>query len=360
MKKITSILFFLTGLILVLSTAYPVYSQKVLVHPPARRGAVNVPEIIAKIQPSVVNIKTNHRWQWHDEGGNWFIVRFFQDFFEQRENTYEIKFHGTGTGVILDSSGLILTNEHVIAGAPSIQVVLHGGKTYPAQLIGKNRKEDLALIQIEATEPLQPIALGDSDALQVGEDVFAIGTPYEYAWTVTRGIVSGLHRKYPEGKQAIFDDLIQTDASVNPGNSGGPLLNMKGEMIGLINLQIWRAQGIGFAIPVNRAKNRIPELKAWREKNAKLEAFMKRFGFFPVEAKGPDGQEKVVVVEVDPDSDVGAVGLRAGDTLTQFQKTKIRFVEDLIEEGAKVKEGERLYLEIGRGKQFFFTYLKAK
>ena len=159
--------------------------------------------------------------------------------------------NGMGTGVVIDARGYAVTNFHVVDGVHEIEVTLASGRTVAARLISHDRRTDLAVIKIDTVEPLPVIQLGTSDDLLIGETVLALGNAFGYEHTVTRGIISALHRDVDVSPTQRYEDLIQTDASINPGNSGGPLLNINGEMIG-INVAVRAgAQGIGFAIPVD-------------------------------------------------------------------------------------------------------------
>jgi S1-C subfamily serine protease len=162
---------------------------------------------------------------------------------------------GQGSGFIIDKAGHVLTNYHVIAEARQVEVVLHNRKSYKATIVGTDRSHDLAVLLIKAPD-LQPMTLGDSTHLQVGQKVYAIGNPFGLAGTLTRGIVSSI-RSVQEPDGTAIDEAIQTDAAINPGNSGGPLLNWHGEVIGintLIASSVGQSAGIGFAIPINTAK----------------------------------------------------------------------------------------------------------
>ena len=185
----------------------------------------------------------------------------FEDFFGQLprgDNRPAPKQRALGSGFIIDGSGYIVTNNHVIEGADTIVVTLSNKKEYDAKLIGRDPKTDLALLRIEDSKDLNPLAIGDSDALSVGEWVVAIGSPFGLEQTVTAGIVSAKGRVIGAGP---YDDFIQTDASINPGNSGGPLINMKGEVIGINTAIIAGGTGIGFAIPINLAQGIVDQLK---------------------------------------------------------------------------------------------------
>jgi S1-C subfamily serine protease len=162
---------------------------------------------------------------------------------------------GQGSGFVIDKDGHILTNYHVIANARTVEVTLHNRKKYKAAIVGTDRSHDLAIVQIKAPD-LEPMVLGDSTNLQVGQKVYAIGNPFGLAGTLTRGIVSSI-RQVQEPDGMVIDEAIQTDAAINPGNSGGPLLNWHGEVIGIntmIASNVGQSAGIGFAIPINTAK----------------------------------------------------------------------------------------------------------
>ncbi len=174
---------------------------------------------------------------------------------------------GAGSGSVLDKLGHILTNNHVVEDARAIQVTLPGGKTYPAELVGRDAEQDVAILKIEAPpEELYPIPLGSSDTIRVGQRVYTLGNPFGLEGTLTTGIVSALNRTLPsrvDGRE--MKSIIQTDAAMNPGNSGGPLLDTSGRMIG-INVAIasksGQSAGLGFAIPINRVRQIAPELIA--------------------------------------------------------------------------------------------------
>ncbi len=183
--------------------------------------------------------------------------RFFEDFFKNQPQR-EFKQSSLGSGFIMDKEGYIVTNNHVIEGADEIQVKLRDGKEYPAEIIGKDSSTDLALIKIKADHDLPVLNLGNSDEMEIGQWVLAIGSPFGLEHTVTAGIISAKGRVIGAGP---YDDFIQTDASINPGNSGGPLINMYGEVVGINTAIVAGGDGIGFAIPVNIAKEIFAQLK---------------------------------------------------------------------------------------------------
>jgi serine protease Do len=169
------------------------------------------------------------------------------------EETSKQLVNGMGTGVVIDPRGYIITNYHVVEGVSKIQVTTHENKTYVAKLISHDAKTDLAILKIPEEAELPVIKIGTSSDIQPGEDAIAVGNPFGYGNTVTRGIISALHRTVPVGDDQQYEDVIQTDASINPGNSGGPLLNIDGDMIGINVAVRVGAQGIAFAIPIDEA-----------------------------------------------------------------------------------------------------------
>jgi serine protease Do len=224
----------------------------------------NFSALAKQVQPGVVNIRTVKTTK---EGGPVFR-HFFGNPFGNRDPNRdpfgeggpgrEFKQRSLGSGFIIDKEGFIVTNNHVVENADQIKVRLVDEREFDAKIIGRDPKTDLALIQIEGAKELSPLKMGDSEKLEVGSWVLAVGSPFGLEQTVTAGIVSAKGRFIGAGP---YDDFIQTDASINPGNSGGPLLNMNGEVIGINTAIVAQGQGIGFAIPVNLAQNIIAQLK---------------------------------------------------------------------------------------------------
>ena len=219
--------------------------------------------------------------------------------------------NGMGTGVIIDPRGYIVTNHHVVDGVREIEITLADKSQHVARLISRDPKTDLAIIKIDDCPPLPVIKIGSSLDLMPGESVIAVGNAFGYENTVTRGIISALHRPVNVSKTQCYDDLIQTDASINPGNSGGPLLNIDGEMIG-INVAVRQgAQGIGFAIPVKKVMDVAAELMASHvaEKN-----------WHGLQVKAGEGDSAPVVVSaVEEKSPADAAGLKPGDILARSE-----------------------------------------
>ncbi|CCO22682.1 trypsin-like peptidase domain-containing protein [Maridesulfovibrio hydrothermalis] len=223
-----------------------------------------VVKAVQKVAPAVVNITvTRIVERGVSPFGQMFGGDPFDSFFEgfpgQKRKFRSVS---TGSGVIINGSkGLVLTNAHVLSGGSDLKVRLINGKEYSAEIVGSDADFDLAVLKIKGTQALPQVKIGDSSEIYIGETVIAIGNPFGYTHTVTTGVVSALKRTV-KSKEGAFTDFIQTDAAINPGNSGGPLLNILGELIGINTAIQAKAEGIGFAIPINRAKRVVEELLA--------------------------------------------------------------------------------------------------
>lgn len=252
--------------------------------------------------------------------------------------------NGMGTGVIIDERGYIITNFHVVDGVRQIQVTTADQETYVARLVSHDPKTDLAIIKIDAEVPLPVIDLGTSRDLMPGETVIAVGNAYGYEHTVTLGIISALHRSVQVSETQQYDDLIQTDASINPGNSGGPLLNIDGQMVG-INVAVRAgAQGIGFAIPVDKVLSVAAELlSARRVKNL----------WHGVVARWDERGERpaVVVASLEENSPASAAGLRPGDVIRAVDHQHVAHPLDLERALLGQQAGDAVKLEVVRGSE---------
>src|SRR5688572_4039695 len=286
--------------------AAPVIPQTVSV---ARRTPIVV--VAHNVLPSVVNIQTEATMQRRN------VDPFFDPFgfFGNRERSYTSQ--SLGSGFVWSSDGIIVTNNHVIEGASRITVNLQDGSQLSAKLIGVDPDSDLAVLRVESKK-LVAAPIGASSDLMIGESVVAVGNPFGLSGTVTTGVVSALGRSVPSQEQGrTYTDFIQTDASINRGNSGGPLLNIEGRVIG-INVALYQnAQGIGLAIPVDRAKEVIQDLLRYGEVHAAWVGAVTAT-LTPEEAKrlGQSAQRGALVVRVFSGSPAAAAGLRAGDVIT--------------------------------------------
>jgi len=243
----------------------------------------------------------------------------FRGFRMPREPRGGQRARGTGSGFVIRSDGVVLTNNHVVEHAKEITVALSDGRELPAKVLGRDPKTDLAVLKVESKEPLPVVELGDSDALAVGDWVVAIGNPFGLNNTVTAGIVSAKGRAIGQGP---YDHFIQTDAPINPGNSGGPLFDENGKVVG-INTAIFSQGGgnigIGFAIPINEARELVPQLeeqghvtRGW------LGVSIQKLTPELAESVGTDGTHGALVAAVTPDSPAANAGMKAGDVITRW------------------------------------------
>lgn len=225
------------------------------------------------------------------------------------------KVNGMGTGIVIDERGYIITNFHVVDGVRKLEVSLVDGSTCSAQLISTDPVNDLAIVKVDLPKKLPVIHIGTSSDLMVGESVVAMGNAFGYENTVTRGIVSAIHRSVQVSDTQSYDDLIQTDASINPGNSGGPLLNIDGEMIG-VNVAVRAgAQGIGFAIPVDKAMAVAAKLMSVERVERKWHGVKT--------SDTPDHADGAVVSAIEDDSPASKCGLKSGDVITAVGDTSV-------------------------------------
>jgi serine protease Do len=286
---------------------------------------------------------------------------FFHYFFNvpRMPRKFKREMRGLGTGMIMDSEGHILTNNHVVAGATEIQVLLSDGSSYKAKVVGTDPKTDLAVIQIKADKPLPHVTFGDSDKVQVGQWVVAIGQPRGLSNTVTQGIISAKHRTGIMNPSS-YQDYLQTDAAINPGNSGGPLLTLDGKVIGInaaIVSESGGFEGIGFAIPSDMAVHIASALIA----HGKVERGWLGVSIqdlTPEMAKkfGLSSSKGALVAQVVKDSPADRAGLKRGDVLLSYRGNAIPDSSTLRNEVAGTPSGQEVKVTVWRdGKQQSFT-----
>ncbi len=283
------------------------------------------------IKPAVVNINTVFKIGGGVGPGRTPFEEFFGDEFFKRffgDSPERIPQRSLGSGVIVDPSGIALTNAHVVEKATDIEVVTLDGSKHKAKIIGLDKKTDLAVLKLDDGKATFRYArLGDSEKMQVGDWVIAVGSPFGLQSTVTAGIISAKARQIGQGP---FDDFLQTDAAINPGNSGGPLVNMQGEVIGINTAIVAGGSGIGFAIPINMAKKVYTELVA-KGKVTRGWLGVSIQPLTPELAKsfGAKDTKGVLISDIVPDSPASKSGLKSGDVLLEFNGKKMEAPGDL-------------------------------
>jgi serine protease Do len=308
-------------------------------------------DLAERLSPAVVNISTTKTVTgrgtrpFGNQPQGPFGDEFFRRFFGDPPNR-EFRQRGLGSGFIISRDGYILTNNHVIAGADKIRVKLAGGKEYPAEIVGRDANTDIALIKIKPDGDLPTAVLGDSDKLRVGDWVLAIGNPFGLEQTVTAGIVSAKARSIGAGP---YDDFIQTDASINPGNSGGPLFNLKGEVVGINTAIVAQGQGIGFAVPVNMAREIYSDLKTkGRVTRGWLGVSVQDLTEEMASSLKIEGRQGALVGEVFPGEPADRAGIRTGDVIIEIAGKPVRNTHDLLRQVATLAVGKKAALRIVR------------
>jgi len=318
----------------------------------------NFGKLAAQIDPCVVNISTTQTvkrqellkgFRFHGPGEQFGQGERnpFEDFFDWFGVPQEgMKRRSLGSGFVIDKDGYILTNNHVVQEADSITVVFWDEREAEAKVIGKDPKTDLALIKVEVGHELPVAALGDSDVLEVGDWVLAIGNPFGLKFTLTAGIVSAKGREIGAGP---YDDFIQTDASINPGNSGGPLINLKGQVVGINSAIIAGGTGIGFTIPINMAKNLLPQLKEkGRVSRGWLGVYIQRVTPDLAKTFGLDKPKGALVSEVTKGGPAVDSGLEHGDVIIEFEGKAVENFNDLPRMVAATPPGSKVELKVLR------------
>jgi serine protease Do len=273
----------------------------------------------------------------------------FEEFFDRffrGQPPGDMKRRSLGSGFVIDEAGYIITNHHVIKDAEEITVVFYNETEAKATVVGKDPKTDLALIKVEVDRKLPTAKLGDSDKLRMGDWVLAIGNPFGLKYTLTAGIVSAKGREIGAGP---YDDFIQTDASINPGNSGGPLINMRGEVVGINTAIIAGGTGIGFAIPINIAKDLMPQLKErGRVSRGWLGVYIQRVTPELAQSFGLEKPGGALVSEVTKGGPADGTGLERGDIIVKFNGRPVEQFGDLPRMVAATPPGEQVKLTVLR------------
>ncbi len=342
------------------SLASPPPPIQTAVLPPAPVPATfDVAALSEKVKPMVVNITTTQKVDVPGRGmGGPEGTDPFEFFFGQRGGGRQgpagprersMKRQALGTGFIIDAQGYVVTNEHVIHDADDVRVHLADERQFDADVVGRDPKLDLALLRLRGAKDLPAAPLGSSEQLRVGEYVLAVGNPFGLGHTVTLGIVSAKARSIGAGP---YDDFIQTDASINPGNSGGPLFNWRGEVVGINAAIRAGANGIGFAIPVDAAKDVLPQL---REKGH-VERGRLGLAFQPMTSDlavglGVEGNKGALVSDVEPGGAAARAGIKSGDVVLAVNGTTIAHAEELPRRVAVHAPGTSIKLTVLRDKQ---------
>ena len=330
-----------SALVIVLGFAplNPVHAQGKAAAAAATTGSFA--KLAEAVKPAVINVSSQTRGgraSMEEGSGEEFYKRFFGDR-EGREGPERGPRRGLGSGVIIDPTGIALTNAHVVEGATVIEVVTIDGANHKAKVLGLDKKTDLAVVQLDGGAKKFPfVALGDSDEAQVGDWVIAVGSPFGLQATVTSGIISAKARQIGAGP---YDDFIQTDAAINPGNSGGPLVNMRGEVIGINTAIVRGGSGIGFAIPSNLAKRVATELRtAGKVTRGYLGVSLQPLSPDLAASFGVKDSKGALVADVSPDGPAARAGLKSGDVIVEFNGKKVEDPSALARAVAVARPGE--------------------
>jgi serine protease Do len=347
----------LAGAVALIGVAMPAAAQ-------FRPGQEGFADLAERLQPAVVNISTTQKVKAPQRGqgqgpempqfppGSPF-EEFFKEFFDRNRGGNNgggaRKVQSLGSGFIVDAKGLVVTNNHVISEADEITVIMHDGTKLDATVKGRDQKTDLALLQVKTSKDLPTLTWGDSDKTRVGDWVLAIGNPLGLGGTVTAGIVSARNRNIDAGP---YDDFIQTDASINKGNSGGPLFNMKGEVVG-INTAIYSPSGgsigIGFSIPANLAKNVVAQLREFgKTQRGWLGVRIQSVTEELAESLGLKEAKGALVAGVSPEGPAAKAGIEAGDVIVKFDGRDINEMRSLPRQVAETRVGAAVEVQVLR------------
>jgi serine protease Do len=310
-------------------------------------------DLAERLMPSVVNISTT---QTVKTTSNPFPFQFppgspFEDMFKEFGTPQERKSSALGSGFIIDEKGIVVTNNHVIQNAEDIIVRVNGDKDYKAKVIGADPLSDIAVLQLETKDKFTPVSFGDSDKARIGDWVIAIGNPFGLGGTVTSGIISARNRSIGLSR---YEDYIQTDASINSGNSGGPLFDMNGDVIGINTAILGRngSIGIGFSIPANDAKIVIEQLIEFGEtKRGWLGVRIQDVTQEIADVEKLDEPRGALVASVAENSPSEKGGIKAGDIILEFNGVRINQMKELPTIVAKTKVGTKVKVKVWRNKK---------
>ncbi len=324
----------------------------------------SVVRAVRKVSPAIVNINSEYEVRrrvnpFSRFSRDPFFDSFFKDFFDPG---FEQRYKRTslGSGVIIDGKrGLILTNAHVLAKSTTITVILNDERKFDARIIGADPDSDLAVLRISSKDPLPAVEMGDSNDLMIGETIIAIGNPFGFSNTVTTGVISAVNRSI-RAENAVYHDFIQLDASINPGNSGGALLNINGELIGINTAIYAKAQGIGFAIPINKAKRIVSDLIQYGEVvqiwlGITVQNLDKRLAQY---LKAPE-HKGVVVKKISRKGPGHKAGIRDGDIILSVGSRNIPSVEHYHTAMKNYAKGDFIKITLWRNNKEITVSTKA-
>lgn len=323
----------------------------------------SVVRAVRNVSAAVVNISSQYEIRKNSNpfsgyGMDPLVEKFFRDFFSPELKRRE-KRTSLGSGVIIDGSrGFVLTNTHVVEKATTINVALNDNREFEATIVGMDPDSDLAVLKLKTDQTLPAVQMGNSDDIMIGESVIAIGNPFGFSHTVTTGVVSAVNRSIKTADR-VFHEFIQTDASINPGNSGGPLLNINGELIGINTAIYAQAQGIGFAIPINRAKRIISDLINY---GAVVQPWI-GLTVQPLDSSLANylniHDQGVMVKAVDIDSPAADSGIREGDIILSIDGKYISDINDYQLKLKDISTDQTITVKINRKGKITTTALKT-
>jgi Do/DeqQ family serine protease len=324
-----------------------------------------VVKAVRAVSPAVVNISSAYEVRKRTSpfsgfGWNPFFEEFFKDFYDPRFERRQ-KRTSLGSGVIIDGDkGLILTNAHVIQETGTIKVNLQNEMEFEARIVGADPDSDLAVLKIDSESQLPAIKMGSSDDLMIGETVIAIGNPFGFSHTVTTGVVSAVNRSI-RADERVYHDFIQIDASINPGNSGGPLLNINGELIGINTAIYAKAQGIGFAIPISKARKIISNLIQYGEvKQAWIGITVQDMDETLASYLAVSGQTGVIIKTVESRSPAEKAGLKESDIIFSIGNIKVNSIAEYESAVKSLVAGDTVQAGVWRNGKEIYVAFKTK